>query len=232
MQPKYYYHLTTKDKLPEILKNGLKPQIGENAAIAGEEKPAIYLCRLKDLPYWKIILDRIIVLKVKDITVTMDDIYDYSMYSEYVYDKTIPVKSIARIYTPKPTLGQMQKLCIDYIYNLSKTTIAIARFYNNHVNNSEIRQIINKRLDCTLNVLANLDYATLDTENIRNELKEMGKSGDYTFLDTYMNTDKKLYQMLIEYPEDDLTEKRQALYNYIIKTFDKCLDVYTGGFTG
>ena len=36
--------------------------------------------------------------------------------------------------------------------------------------------------------------------------------------------------MIIEYPEDDLSENRKKIYDYIYKNLDGCLDIDTGGF--
>ena len=52
----YLYHLTNKENLPNIFKNGLELRIGHNSKQVHEKEPFIYLCRYCDIPYWKAIL--------------------------------------------------------------------------------------------------------------------------------------------------------------------------------
>ena len=85
-------------------------------------------------------------------------------------------------------------------------------------------------LDACLGVKKRMDYSVLSKDEIREELECMGERGAFTIVDWYLNTDYKLYEQLIHYPEDSLTKKRTMLYDYIATTFDGCLDISTGGW--
>ena len=75
-------------------------------------------------------------------------------------------------------------------------------------------------------------------EERKDILKMIGNQGAYTFCDYYYvkveagKPIKQLYQMLTEYPEDDLTEIRTTINKLIKDNFKYCLSVNTGGFTG
>ena len=76
----------------------------------------------------------------------------------------------------------------------------------------------------------NLNYNYTDKKSIINEIKMQVEGIGYTLCDMYFNAGKRLYEMLIEYPEDDLSENRKKIYDYIYKNLDGCLDIDTGGF--
>lgn len=60
-----FYHVTTKDKLEAIQREGLLPKIGSSSLLAGETEAAVYLCSYKGIAYWSIVLDAPVVLKVR-----------------------------------------------------------------------------------------------------------------------------------------------------------------------
>ena len=98
-------------------------------------------------------------------------------------------------------------------------------------NTKELHDRINHQAKTLLFVVNNLNYPlVLTKENIINEIQNLGENGAFTICDMYCNSGKRLYQMLIEYPDDDLPEDRKKIYNCICKTFDGCLEVNTGGF--
>ena len=88
-----YYHLTTKDKVKNILKKGLKPSIGEKSKIAGETEPAIYLSDKDSIAYWAIILGYDTILEV-DCEVDRD--FNYGLYKEYLSYNSIPPERISK----------------------------------------------------------------------------------------------------------------------------------------
>lgn len=87
-------------------------------------------------------------------------------------------------------------------------------------------------------VIPKLCYPDMPKEERKDILKMIGNQGAYSFCDDYdVNIEegipvKKLYQMLILYPEDDLTEIRQTINRLIKDNFKYCLRINTGGFTG
>lgn len=81
----YLYHLTNKNLLSNILKEGLVPNIGISSKMADEPEPAIFLCDNNSLPYWQILLDRDILLKIKILESGTYKVFDYELYKEYVF---------------------------------------------------------------------------------------------------------------------------------------------------
>lgn len=61
----YLYHVTTEENAKSILKNGLIPKIGERSQLVGETEKYVYLCGRKDVPFWSLILDKPVVLRVE-----------------------------------------------------------------------------------------------------------------------------------------------------------------------
>lgn len=228
MKDKYFYHLTDKECLDEILKNGLKPKIGRNSEMVHETEPAIYLCRRKDLPYWKIQLGKSIVLQISNFDESDAEHCVYNGYDEWICKKDIPAENIKRVYTAKPESKHMKDLCIGYISSLNKCCEVAARYYNNPY--SQGKEYLNHYLDVCLGLKDRLDYSVVPKEDIKDELVYWGENGAFTFVDWYLNTDYRLYEQLVHYPTDNLIEKRKALHDYIKETFDGCLTVETGGW--
>lgn len=224
---KYFYHLTDKDALPGILKNGLIPQIGPRSESAKETENFVFLCRHKDIPYWKILINKPVLLRVY-LDQEKTEEYGYDCYSEYLVKDKIPPENIKRVYPKIDTVKAMKDLCVSYIYTFSHLVTDFARYYRGD-------DYVNKeRLETQLTVLKigtqNLDYSSLTKKEIRKELKDAGENGGYTFVDRYMNTDRRLYEQLLYYPEDDFFESRKWLNRTIKNIFKGCLKVNTGGW--
>lgn len=228
----YLYHITTKAALPGIMHMGLQPLIGKNAKAVNETKPGIYLCAYKDIPYWSILLDREAVFQV-DIPKNFKK-FAYWEYDEYITEQPIAFENMKRVYPPKPTVEHMKKLCMSYLVSISDICKYTASYYRykNRQNNPYNKQSLLQQYTAILTCLPKIDYSISDASEIREYLKEFGESGEYTFCDRYLKTDKKLYQQLIEYPQDELTESRKQLYDYIIENLNVCLDMNTGSWTG
>lgn len=61
---RYLYHLTDTNTAKRILQEGLKPLIGERSRIVEEEEARIYLSDKKSIPYWKILLEKNVLLRI------------------------------------------------------------------------------------------------------------------------------------------------------------------------
>ena len=94
----YLYHVTTEENAKSILKNGLIPKIGERSQLVGETEKYVYLCGRKDVPFWSLILDKPVVLRVemKDGEVDENNVYQYSYYSETLTETAIPAERIRK----------------------------------------------------------------------------------------------------------------------------------------
>lgn len=223
------YHLTTESELENILENGLEPRIGKNSRAIKEQEPAIYLCEKKDIAYWSILLDKSIILQVKDVQIADSDIYAYTNYNEFICKNNIPPSKISR-YSGELNMDlAMKNLCLSHIASISRMTVNMANYYNNRL---KIHEIVLKRLlTNALNILNKLDYSILSKKEIAKTIKEYGESGEYALTDMYLDSGKKLYEQLLLYKKDSLFDKREELYNYIVREFKGCLNLNTGGFT-
>lgn len=242
--PMYYYHLTTKEALPDILNQGLKPCIGDRSKMAGEVQPAIYMCGNRDIKYWRIILGLPVVLKIKsdNIQLSKQDIYNYSYYQEYMYTQSIPPENISIVSKSCKSYNKeaMHDLCLSYIWTISSTCVKIARYYTYKNTNKLPEWLTSKNLQneitTTLDVLKKLDYNICTTKEMRKELREAGDGGfaftDYYNINFTNEMNKRLYTMLTKFEKDELFPYRKELYKNITTIFKKCLDVDTGGWTG
>lgn len=226
------YHLTIREDVQMILQNGLHPFLGEQAKLAHEEQPAIYLCEKKDLPYWAILLGKNVALKISGIERTEVVPYQYFCYSEYVYFKDIIPEQISVVDFPVITDSHMRDLCRGYIESISHVTKCMAQYYFYHNKDLFSSDDLAKLVDSILIVRNRLDYSICTEEELRGILVELGESGEYVFTDTYLDTERRLWEQLLFYPEDELTNRRRELYNYIKETFRGCLYTNTGGWTG
>lgn len=229
------YHLTTQNKIPSILYKGLLPGLGSNSGKIDEHEEGIYLCDIRDVKYWQILLDCDTLIEVVGIKPEDCEKRPYSSYSEYIYKDSIPPRMVHRVKMPRQSNEAMRELCLSYMASMSYACVASARYYNylqDDEDKEEYRYSMLAYLDMVLAVIDKLDYRVLTEGEKEKWLIEYGEDGAYTFLDTYLNTDTKLYQELICYPDDEFTEKRTQLYEFIKETFKQQLHLNTGGWTG
>ena len=94
----YLYHVTTEENAKSILKNGLILKIGERSQLVGETEKYVYLCGRKDVPFWSLILDKPVVLRVemKEGEVDENNVFRYSYYSETLTETAIPAERIQK----------------------------------------------------------------------------------------------------------------------------------------
>lgn len=227
----YFYHITDKQALPSIMEKGLIPQIGENSKIVQESEPCIFLCDNKSIPYWKAILGKKVVLQITGLDIGTMEGYPYHDYNEFIWKETIPPERIKRIHTIKTPVEIMRSLCTDYLWNISNMTRNFAMFYMYHEEFEQEEELL-RMIKTQLKVIKNLDFSVLTTDETKDILINMGNEGEYTFLDTYLDTNERLWSQLIRYPEDSTTKYRQELYDFITLTFTPLLYVNTGGWTG
>lgn len=227
---KYLYHVTTKEKADRILSQGLIPMLGENSVFAGEIAPAICLCKKEDLPYWMILFQRDIILRVNIEGIPMDDHIEYEDYEEWRTTEFIAPDRIKVAHIDLEKHTAMQNLCLGYLMDLSRVTLLCARYYEHkgYMSGKDLGEY----LDSMIWVLNCLDYQSLDKKVIVEYLKKEGDSGEYMLTDRYKNSDKRLYSMLPCYPHDKLEEKRRELYGLIEEKLEGCLQVNTGGWGG
>ena len=226
-----FYHLTTEEKLEKILKEGIRPQLGDKSSLVHEKEPAIYLCKKDDLPYWKILLQRPFFLEIVGVDEEQTQKFKYDYYNEYLYKKTISPDQIKSVNPASNIVADfaMTNLCLSYLYSFSRYVVACATYYVQEQPEARYGQI-KAMTDSLLAVLPHLNYSVLQKSSIRKALKEYGEDGEYALTDAYEGSGYKLWEMLIHYPEDEFTEGRTTIYNFLAKNLEGCLDINTGGW--
>ena len=228
---KYLYHITTKENLRSILTDGeIKPSLSCNSKIAKEDTPRIYLCKYKDLPYWKQLLGRCNTLRIpiEDLKAHDLKIWTYSFYTEYYTEKPIKSKHMQTVYCAHPTAESNKKLCLLYIWELCHLCVWYTRYY--HKQTDTPLSDIKIHTENILLILHRLDYKQLTKEDYQEIITELIDSCAYTFADFYNNTNKRLWEQLICYPKDESTDCRQQLHNFIKTNLTPILYINTGGW--
>lgn len=246
MSEKYYYHLTTPENISSIMRDGLKPMLGERSLSIKEDTPALCLCSKKGIDAWSILLGLNTVLKVM---IPSEDnliqVSDYADADEYRYNGIIPPECIIETYKIRPSKKTLETLRFDYVENLSEFCVLCARYYtegtgwnNGDALEAEIKEDIQILGEALIPVIPRLKYQESSRKDKRVMLKQIGAAGGYSFCDDYCpgygnsKPIKRLYQKLIEYPNDEFTEIRKKIYNIIKSNFKYCLRTNTGGWTG
>lgn len=233
-----YYHLTTKENAHKILVEGLKPINGERRKMVNDSREGIFMCKKEDIASWQIILDLPVILEINNIETNKEQEWNYTLYSEILYDKPIPAEDIKESnikITKSKRRKKMRELCEDYIRSFNHFCVLCARYYNNLGDESYYRQV-KEYAESLLVVIPKLDYSVLTKEEIKEFLKNEGDSGEYTICDDYApgyeSTKHRLYVQLQYYPKDGLYPYRKQIYEYIKTTFKGCLRISTGGWCG
>lgn len=232
------YHVTRKERINKIMKEGLKPQIGENSALCFEQEPLVYLCDRKSAVYWAIMLDADAVVRVRyDFAEGELEEYQHSSTKECITSIAIPPECLKKEYgiiTEKTHREAMRKLCEDYIYGLSHICTQYARYYTDDRNcpymDKGLHDYLASTTIATIKIMENLDYDIMPPAEIRSLLREIGENGGYTYDDKYLDTGYRLYQMLKRYPSDDLETCRKQLYRLMTKKLKGTFRVNTGGW--
>lgn len=235
------YHITEKRNVDSILKNGLIPKIGKRSKNI-ESVPVICLTELEHLDVWKILLhrNRPAVLEIRLPEINHDDIksglvknFDNVTYADYEEIRTntkIEPEHINLINIPtnrKHKRDTMRMLCKNYIDSFSYVCTSCARHYTDGVKKYATQKDIEDMLQSIYSILSHLNFSVLSTDEKRKYLIDAGENGEFTFLDTYLDTDKKLYQLSM-YSDARTHDVRCKLEDLITRTFADCLDISTG----
>ena len=242
---KYFYHLTTPEGVAAIMKEGLKPMLGERSLSIGDTGKKICLCTKESVDAWAILLGLDTVLKLT--VPSEEDLIDVSCgetTDEYHYKYPIPADYIISVSKINPSGEALDELRCDYIVSLSRFCELCARYYTEGTgwrDGGVIQQSIEEEIEAygeaMIPVVPRLKYQEMDRKEIRTFLKDCGENGMFTFCDEYAvgvskEPAKRLYQMLVEYPDDQFTMLRKAVNGLIRQNFKNCLRVNTGGWTG
>lgn len=219
------YHVTKKQFLESIMKDGLVPQLGENSSACFELIPKVFLCSKEKAVFWSIVLGGDTVLKVCNVKNICIDHEDEFSTQDRIAPKDI--KLVRALYTEKEYKDTMKKVCNDYADILSHICVKCAEYYN--MEPSEEKEGLFAYLVCriyaTITVMERLNF---DVTEICTFLKKQSDDCLHTYDDMYGGTGFRLYQMLVKYPEDSLAPLRENLYEVMLKKLRGTFFVNTG----
>lgn len=230
------FHVTKQENVKSILREGLKAQIGANSQEVLEAENMVYLCDEDSVPYWSIILGADAVVRVSGIQPDSCAKFEYGLYVEFAYHNDIAPENIEVYSGEIPDRGAaMKSLCLSYISTVSVISVHAARFYDNlelwngqSYNANISKKILKSEFRSTTLALNRLDSSTCFTDDIRSHIKDRGENGHYVFTDYYKSTDKRLWEMLSFYPDDDLKGERELFQNAVCRVYKDCLYENTG----
>lgn len=239
----YLYHVTTEENAKSILKNGLIPKIGERSQLVGETEKYVYLCGKKDVPFWSLILDKPVVLRVemKDGEIDDNNVFRYSYYSETLTESTISAERIRKSRVSRNlTDEQMKDLALSYVDMISLVCVKFAEYITYigdepEENSEEDKTAIELTIESLKFTLPHLNFSGINAKMLRDHLHDRGDGG-CTLCDRYEpNWEEgekciRLYDLLDSHPL--ATDNTKWLYKWLKKTFPRRLRVNTGGWTG
>lgn len=240
--PKYLYHLTDETSAKQILKTGLIPRIGERSEAASETEKHIYLSDFHSIPYWKAMLNQHQLLRIKTKNMTGNcDIYEYTNYTEWLYDQTIPAEDIQPTkHNIALTLEQDIDLKLSLINDISGICVQFAKYITYKDDDPEYSKehydICMLQLKSMQFMTQHMDFTVIPAKTLRDHLRNLGENGCYTLCDQYdcnnFNNEPRprLWQLLGTH--ELANEQTKSLYQWLKTTFPRRLRVNTGGWTG
>lgn len=223
---KYVYHITKRSKLESIMRDGLIPQIGDNSELCDEPAEVVYLCKESDIPYWVVLLDGDVVLRIEN--EESEFVYRrFDCYGEFRTHHRIYPDKITEVPIPA-TADAKLVLQREYLLSLSREIVYVVTSWDK--GRSVDFEMMSRVFTVDIEIMSKLNYETLDRELIKGWLSDEGNDGEYTLLDTFMNTPKRLYEVLAEIDNPIGIEQRVAVYNFLKEKLDGCLDINTGGY--
>mgnify|MGYP004644482509 CR=1 FL=1 len=248
-----YFHLANADNVGKILSQGLIPQKGQNSRIFEEPEDCVYLCDLRSIPYWDILLGYknpvALIIRINTDNQLSSHEWKYERYKEFTTNSIIDPSCISVIddfnsawtncfATNYQAIRNdvMQTLCIDYLEDISFACLSFIHLEEIGGTASDANSVI-RRFRKLLTVLNRLDWNCLPQERYEKELLALGDSGAYTFVDNFYDGDK-IYKAVNSFryekiePEfvGALHEASQSIMNFVTETFPSCLQLNTGGY--
>lgn len=238
MKSSRLYHLISSRDIPGVLRCGLTPHKGDNSSSIDENRDAVFLCEERDIEYWQIMLNDktdVLAVDISDIPESCICEFRYSCYGEYAVECSIPPARIKYLRPLDKTSPEYENaivdLCESHLASISWFALMCARHYSVTGARTEpcLEYIMQAGLGLEI-VLPRLDYGIRPQKRWESWLREYGADGEYTFCDFHDNTQTKLYQKLVEYPDDESSEYRSFVYEYVRKTFPWAETLDTGGW--
>lgn len=248
-----FFHITDESNVDKILSQGLIPQIGSNSDILEESENYVYLCDIRSIPYWDILLGHknpkiLFVQAIEDKQINLRE-WQYQRYKEFTTNSRIVPSHInviddfnslwsnCFIINYKATRDDvMQTLCIDYLEDISFACLSLIHLEEIGGTASDVNSVI-RRFRILLTVLNRLDWNCLPQERYEKELLALGNSGAYTFVDNFHDGDK-IYKAVSSFKYEKIEPEfvgalrkiSQLIMNFVAETFHPCLQLNTGGY--
>lgn len=208
--PNAVYHLTDEQHISDILTNGLMLSDNRN----------IHLCTKENINKWSILLDRHILLRIKDADFTNTEIDTLSANAsicpeniELSTDKLIPSDE-DRIY-----------LCAEYIMKLS---MFIKNCFDCYINKKLTPNVLRNIANHLAKFLPRLPYKQEDSECWQELLEFADLNDEPTFCDICDDHMTRLWEKLPQYPQDLLSSSYKIIYDFINSTFPFAKTLTTG----
>jgi len=226
------YYLAKNDKeYEQIMKEGIIPTEKCIADISMDKEKITLLCEFNQVGKWKILEQKPIVLRISN--VAKEDCKEVELVDiakRLIYDRVISPENIERAYV-FTTRKQMKELCVAYAIGLSIIiSNTIYHYDNNTPEHEKFVEYISKSTNNIVSTIDRLDYKN-NWRWVAKKLREYADEGNYTFLDTYCNSDIKLYEQITMFPRDDTYGDRWVLRKCIQTAFKNMLNLDTGGYT-
>ena len=203
----------------------------------------MYLCGRKDVPFWSLILDKSVVLRVemKDGEVNENNVYQYSYYSETLTETAIPAERIRKSRVSRSlTDEQMKDLALSYVDMISLICVKFAE-YITYIDDepeeeaTEDRQAIELTIEALKFTLPHLNFSGVNAKccvTICTKEEMAGTPLCDRYEPNWKEGEKyiRLYDLLNSHPL--ATNNTKWLYKWLKKTFPRRLRVDTGGWTG
>lgn len=232
-----YYHVTSMENAELILRNGLEPRIGSESRAVGETIPYSYVCDEASIPYWQVLLGKSVVMQlyIQNPENYVHSTVQYDGYSEERLNVLVPAECIKLVHVQVNKREAVQHLCCNYLWTISMFCAECAKYYSAEYHDGAFHtpQQLNSLIqtgNAIVHILNRLDYGTVDAQQLQDELKTMGDSGEFTLCDTYYAESKRLWEKLTDYENDTLTELRSSIRSLLEKKLVGCLYTNTGGF--
>lgn len=230
-----FYHITDKETAKEILKSQtIHTQNGKNKTQTYDERTGVFLCKRRDIPYWRQLLDKHTVIQIPDTNINQSrDVftkYKYSLYNEYLSKIPITSKHMTIKTFGKPNNKINRELCAGYIDMINLNLRHILYFEHNNPYKKTETDVI-QTIQSILYITEKLHYEKLSKTDW-NEIKhDVIDSCCCALSDFYNNTNTRIYEQLQNQDNSDYGRAKQALYKFITIQLKPVLTADTGGWT-
>ncbi|MCM1218447.1 MAG: hypothetical protein NC548_28500 [Lachnospiraceae bacterium] len=227
------YHLTKRENVESICNNGLLPRLGDNSRSVNDEVPAVWVSMYEDLGFWQLILPHEVVLQLEVDNAYRFDPIQFGYYFGWIYYEPVYIKD-CKIVENTPDEHQFNEAREETVRQISRLVLTFVRYYHYHPTKRAIEELHGACMTVynIMKIISNLKFDEIPADSLRAMLWTYGDEGEYTFLDTYMNTPTRLYEQLLNIEDTSTELPRRFLHDIIIQYFGAVLDTNTGGWTG